>query len=151
MKHITTKNLLLSSSIALAMMIFVYNPAFSWSAEPAEGEGMKMENKMMEKCEEMHKEKRKMQAEMETQDAELTAAVATMNSAEPDKKPDLVARVVTQLVEQRTAAHVQMAKMEEKMMKHMKMGKESMSTCPMMKDMDDKSGGKHAEHHDISE
>jgi hypothetical protein len=31
------------------------------------------------------------------------------------------------------------AKVEEEMMKHMQMGKESMSQCPMMKGMDEKS------------
>lgn len=96
-----------------------------------------------------------MQAEMKVQDTELTAAVATMNSAAPDKKLDLVAALVTRLVEQRTAMHVRKAKMEEKMMKHMmghmEMGKESMSKCPMMKDMDGKSDEDHAEHHGKSE
>jgi hypothetical protein len=46
-------------------------------------------------------------------------------------------------------------KMEEKMMKHMvghmEMGKESMSKCPMMKDMDGKSDEAHAEHYEKSE
>lgn len=114
-----------------------------------------MQNAMMEKCEEMKEEKQKMQAEMKAQDAELTAAVATMNSAAPDKKIDLLAGVVTRLVDQRTAMHVNMAKMEEKMMKHMmshmEKGKESMSKCPMMKDMDGKSDAAHADHHEKSE
>jgi Spy/CpxP family protein refolding chaperone len=155
MKIITTKNSLLRSSMAFAVMIAIYTPASSWSAEPTEGKEMKMESKMMEKCEEMKKEKQKMQAEMKAQDAELTAAVATMNSAAQDKKLDLVAAVVTRLVEQRSAMHAQKAKMEEKMMKHMmehmEMGKESMSKCPMMKGMDEKSDGAHAEHHGKSE
>ena len=41
-------------------------------------------------------------------------------------------------------------KMDEEMMQHMEMGKDSMSQCPMMKgmkDMDDKSSGDHKEHH----
>lgn len=112
-----------------------------------------MKGKMMEKCEEMKKEKQKMQAEMKAQDAELTAAVDTMNSAAQDKKLDLLAGVVTQLVEQRTAMHVKKAKMQEKMMKHMmghmEMGKESMAKCPMMKDMKGmgkKSAGAHKKH-----
>ncbi len=149
------KTPLLRSSMVLAAMIAVWAPASSLSAEPAEGKEMKMESKMMEKCEEMKKEKQKMQAEMKAQDVELTAAAATMNSAAQDKKLDLVAGVVTRLVEQRTAMHAQKAKMEEKMMKHMmghmEMGKESMSKCPMMKDMDEKSDGAHAEHHEKTE
>lgn len=155
MKTRTTKNIFLRASMALAVMIAVHTPASSWAAEPAEAKEMKMESKMMDQCEEMKKEKQKMQAEMKAQDTELTAVVATMNSAAPDKKLDLVTGVVTQLVEQRTAMHAQMAKMEEKMMKHMmghmKMGKESMSKCPMMKDMDGKSDDAQAEHHEKSE
>ena len=141
--------------MALAVMIAVWTPASSWSAEPAEGKEMKMESNMMEKCEEMKKEKQKMQAEMKAQDAELTAAVATMNDAAQDKKLDLMAGVVTRLVEQRTAMDAQKAKMQEKMMKHMmghmEMGKESMSKCPMMKYMVEKSDADHAEHHEKPE
>jgi len=52
---------------------------------------------------------------------------------------DLLADIVTQLVKQRTARDASHAKMQEKMMQHMmehmQMGKESMSQCPMMKDM----------------
>ncbi len=155
MKTRTTKNILLRASLTLAVMMAVHAPASSWAAEPAEGKEMKMEGKMMEQCEEMKKEKQKMQAEIKAQDAELTAAVATMNSAAPDKKVALLAGVVTQVVDQRTAMHAKMAKMEEKMMKHMmghmEMGKESMSKCPMMKDMDDKSDSAHAEHHEKTE
>jgi hypothetical protein len=44
----------------------------------------------------------------------------------------------------------QMAEMDEAMMKHMmqhmQMGKESMSQCPMMKDMDKTSAAAHTEH-----
>ncbi len=82
MKNRTTNNLLLSSSMALAIMTAVYIPVSSWSAEPAEGKEMKMENKMMG---------------------------------------------------------------------HMEMGKESMSKCPMMKDMDGKSDDAQAEHYEKSE
>jgi hypothetical protein len=126
--------------MALALMTTILIPISAWSAEPAEGKEMKMEGHMMEKCEEMKKEMQKMQAEMKAQDAELTDAIAAMNSAAPDKKLDLMAGVVTQLVEQRTAMHVKKAKMQEKMMRHMmghiEMGKESMSKCPMMKEME---------------
>ena len=64
----------------------------------------------------------------------------------------LMAAVITRMVEQQTATHVRMAKMQEDMMKHMmqhmQMGKESMAQCPMMKSMkgmDDKSGDAHKE------
>lgn len=70
-----------------------------------------------------------------------------MNAAPADQKQALMAGIVTNLVEQRTAMHQEKAKMEEKMMKHMmehmQMGKKSMSDCPMMKGMKDHS--KHTE------
>jgi hypothetical protein len=87
----------------------------------------------------MTEQRQKMMAEMKAQDAELTAKVAEMNSAPEGTKLDLIADVVTIMVEQRTAMHARMEKMQGKMMQHMmqhmQMGKESMSQCPMMKDM----------------
>jgi len=108
---------------------------------------MMTETNMMQRCQEMKEQKEKMMADMKAQDAELAVQVAKMNSAPENKKLDLMAAVVTQMVEQRTAMNVRKAKMDEEMMKHMmqhmQMGKESMSQCPMMKGMkgmDEKSG-----------
>ena len=66
-----------------------------------------------------------------------------MNRAPEDKKTDLMAAALTHVVEQRITMDARKAKVEEQMMKHMQMGKESMSQCPMMKGMkgmDGKSG-----------
>ncbi|MBM2802908.1 MAG: hypothetical protein HW419_801 [Deltaproteobacteria bacterium] len=65
-----------------------------------------------------------------------------MNRAPEDKKTDLMAAALTHVVEQRITMDARKAKVEEQMMKHMQMGKESMSQCPMtkgMKGMDEKS------------
>ena len=98
---------------------------------------------MKECCQAMKEQKEKLMADMEAQDAELAGEIATMNSAAEDKKLDLMAAIVTHMVEQRTAMDARMEKMQGGMMKHMmqhmQMGKESMSQCPMMKDMDEKS------------
>jgi hypothetical protein len=87
----------------------------------------------------MKEQKEKMMADMKAQDADLTEQVAKMNSAPKDKKIDLMAAVVTRMVEQRTAMNVRKEKMQGEMMKHMmqqmQMGKESMEQCPMMKGM----------------
>ncbi len=111
---------------------------------PAEGkEKIPMGGKMTESCKAMMEKKQAMIKKMKAQDAELSEQAAKMNSAPSDKKTGLMADIVTQLVEQRTARDEQKEKMEETMMKHMmqhmKMGKESMAKCPMMKDMDEKS------------
>lgn len=153
MKIHTQTNHLIRPCLAMALALAIGSPVPLQSAEHAEGKGMMMDSKMMDKCEEMKEKKQKMQAEMKAQDAELTAAVASMNSAAQGKKLDLLAGVVTQLVEQRPAMHARKAKMQEKMMEHMmqhmQMGKESMSECPMMnemKGMDEKSTDAHKGH-----
>jgi hypothetical protein len=102
---------------------------------------------MMQRCQSMKEQKEKMMADMKAQDADLTEQVAKMNSAPKDKKIDLMAAVVTRMVEQRTAMNVRKEKMQGEMMKHMmqqmQMGKESMEQCPMMKGMKAMKDGKH--------
>jgi hypothetical protein len=145
-------NLAIRSSLALALALAIWLPVQSQAADPAEGK-MMMDNKMMpdakmmERCQQMKEQKQKMTAEIKAQDAELTEQVAKMNGAPADKKMDLMAAVITHMVEQRIAMDARKAKMEEEMMKHMmehmQMGKESMAQCPMMKGMkgmNDKSG-----------
>ncbi len=115
-------------------------------ATPAEGKTM-MQSTMTVSCQTMMGQKAKMMTDMKAQDAALTAQVAEMNRAPADKKMNLMAAVVTQMVEQQTAMNARKANMDETMMQHMmqhmQMGKESMSQCPMMKgmkSMDETSG-----------
>jgi hypothetical protein len=141
MKRQTNTNLLIRSTLALALALAIWSPVQARSAEPAEGK-MMMEGKMKEQCQ-------KMKEDMKAQDAELTEQVAKMNSAPEDKKMSLMADVITHMVEQRIAMDARKAKMEEEMMQHMQMSKESMSQCPMMKGMkgmDEKSASAHKEH-----
>lgn len=109
-----------------------------------------MEAKMMERCQEMMEQKQKMKEDIKAQDDQLTEQLAEMNRAPKAKKMGLMAAVLTHMVEQRITMGARKAKMEEEMMKHMmqhmQMGKESISRCPMMKDMDEKSAGAHKEH-----
>ena len=147
MKNQTNTNLVIRSSLAVALALSIWSPMQARSAEPAEGKTM-MEGKMMEGCREMKEQKQKMKEDIEAQDAALTEQIAKMNSAPDDKKMSLMADVITQMVEQRITMDARKAKMEEAMMRHMmehmQMGKESMSQCPMMKrmeGMDEKSGG----------
>ncbi len=145
MKTQAIKSRLFGSSLALFLTVACLAPMPSWSAEPEDGNKPMMEGKMKEQCQEMKDAKEKMSAKMKEQDADLATKVAAMNAAPADQKQALMAGLVTNLVEQRTAMHEEKAKMEEKMMKHMmehmQMGKKSMSECPMMKGMKD-----HSEH-----
>jgi hypothetical protein len=148
MNNQTKTNLVIRSSLALALALAIWSPVQARSAEPAEGKNM-TEAKMMERCQEMKEQKQKMMEAMKAQDAELTEQLTKMNSAPEDKKMSLMAAVITHMVEQRITMDARKAKMEEEMMKHMQMGKESISQCPMMKgmkDMDEKSAGAHKEH-----
>ena len=154
MKNQAYVNVLIRSSLAMALAftLAIWSPGQSQSAEPAEMNNP-AEAKMMERCQEMKVQKQKMKEEMKAQDAQLTEQITKMNLAPKDKKMDLMAAVLTQMVAQRIAMDARKAKMEEKMMQHMmqhmQLGKESMSKCPMMKDMkdmDEKSGDAHKDH-----
>ena len=152
MKNKTNRNIVICSGLALALALTIWSPALSQSAEPMEGK-MMMDGKMMERCQAMMAEKQKLMADIKAQDAELTEQVAKMNSSPQDKKMNLMAAIITRMVEQRTAMNVRQAKMQEEMMQHMmqhmQMGKESMSQCPMMmgmKDMAKKPMGTPSEH-----
>lgn len=58
MKEQTNTNLLIRSSLALALALAIWTPVQSQSAEPAEGKKM-MEGKMMERCQAMKEQKQK--------------------------------------------------------------------------------------------
>lgn len=125
----------------MACALALWSPARAQTTEPAEPK-MKMEGKMAEKCQEMKAHKEKMMAEMKAEDIALTAQVAAMNNAPESKKPGLMAAIVTTMLEQRIDRDARKVKMEEEMMQHMMQhmqSKEDMSTCPMMKEMDDKT------------
>jgi hypothetical protein len=162
MKKQTQINLMIRFGFALALALALSPPVQAQSTKPADGkmmmDGKKMERKMMqgtmmEGCREMMKQKQNMKEDMKAQDAILTEQLARMNSAPEGKKIDLMAAVITHMVEQRIAMDARHALMEEEkmkhMMEHMQMGGESMSMCPMMKgmkSMEEKSEDTHKEH-----
>jgi hypothetical protein len=140
MKKQSYTNLIISSSFAFALVLSltIWSPVLAQSPDSGDGKNM-TEAKMMEQCQEMKEQKEKMMAEMKAEDVELTAQVAKMNSAPKENKLDLMAAVITRMVEQRTAMHAKKEAMQERMMlhmmDHMQMGKGSMAMCPMMKGM----------------
>ena len=153
MKHHTNPHFVICSGLALAFVLAVWSPVQAQSAAPAEVKHP-MEATMMERCKEMKQQKQKMMADMKAQDDQLMEQVAEMNRAPHDKKIGLMAAVLTHMAEQRIAMDARKAKMDEEMMQHMQMGKDSMLQCPMMKDMKgmkdmgDKSEDAHKEHHE---
>jgi hypothetical protein len=157
MKHHTNPHLVICSGLALAFVLTVWSPVQAQSAAPAEVKHP-MDATMMDRCQKMKQQKQKMMADMKVQDDQLMEQVAEMNRAPHDKKIGLMAAVLTHMAEQRIAMDARKAKMDEEMMQHMmehmQMGKDSMSQCPMMKDMKsmndmgDKSDDAHKEHHE---
>lgn len=152
MKKQTQMNLPISFGFALALALALSPVVQAQSPKPAERK-MKMEGTMMESCGEIMKQKQTMKEDMKAQDANLTELLARMNRAPEGKKMNLMAAVITHMVEQRISMDARHAMMEEVKMKHMmghmQMGGESMSKCPMMKVMkstDEKSEDTHKEH-----
>jgi hypothetical protein len=138
----TTTGSMIAASIAL--MFAGTMGAFAQHEQHGQTTGSS-KAKMMEHCQDMMQQKQKMKEDMKAQDAQLTEHLARMNRAPASQKVDLMAAVLTHVVEQRIAMDARKEKMDEAMMKHMmehmQMGKESMSECPMMKEMDAKSPG----------
>ena len=134
MRTRSSTNLVILSSLAMALVLALGSPAQAQSAEPAG------EKTMMEGCQAMMEQKQKLKQDIQAQDAELGDQVAKMNSARDNEKMSLMADVVTTMAEQRIAMNARKAKMQESMMthrmKHAQMGKDSMSECPMMKATD---------------
>jgi len=164
----TKTNLIIRSSIVLALVLVIWIPMhLAQSAEAAGGmmmggKMMAMDGKsitdtnMMQDCQKMMDQKQKMTADIAAQDAGLTTQLAEMNRAPDDKKMGLMAAVLTQMVGQRITMDARKAKMEDAMMQHMmqhmQMGMGSMSQCPMMKGMkgmDEKPDGAPMDHSEM--
>ncbi len=149
MKSRTIINIILRFSLALALFLATSSSVQAQSVEPAKS-GKAMEGGMMEQCKEMKAQKQKMGEDMKAQDTEMTERVAKMNSAPDGKKMGVMAAVITHMLEQRVSMDARKAKMEETMMahmmQHMQMGTDSMSQCPMMKEMNGKDKASTSDH-----
>jgi len=77
----------------------------------------------------------KMKEDMKAQDDQITEQFTEMNQAPQDRKLYLMAAILPNIVEKRITMDARKAKMDEEMMQHVQMGKESMSQRPMMKGM----------------
>jgi len=89
------------------------------------------------KCQAMMAEKEKMMTDMKAADQRLDGLLAKMSTASGMEKAAATSTVVTEIVTQERAMRAGMAKMQEgmmgHMMEHMEAGKDSMASCPMMK------------------
>jgi hypothetical protein len=133
MKNKTNAAVVLGSILAVTFAVAMWSPAVSQPADP------KPNMAKMEGCQAIMDQKKQMNADMTSQDAELTAHVAKMNGTAASGKTEEIAALLTHLVSQKVAMDARMAKMDEAMMnhmmKHMAMGKDAMAGCPMMDGM----------------
>ena len=101
--------------------------------------GAKPAAAMDAKCQAMMAEHEKMMADMKAADQRLDGLVATMNTASGAEKMAATATAVTEKVTQDRTMRDATMKMQHDMMghmmEHMQAGKESMASCPMMKQM----------------
>jgi hypothetical protein len=134
MKIQFNKNLAVHSGLALVMALALGAPGMAQSTDHS-----KMEHSQMDHSKMKSDHMKEMMAEMKAQDAELTLLVARMNSAEREAKVELMAQILTKMVDQRTAMNVRMEQMHGEMMKHMQMGMGSKPHHPKVKDMDKKA------------
>jgi hypothetical protein len=97
------------------------------------------ESKIMERCRELKEQKQRLAEDIKSQDAVLLELVSKMNSVTGAKKLDLLAALLTYMVQQRIVLDARRAKLERETMKHslqhMQLAKESLSQCPLMKGM----------------
>jgi hypothetical protein len=146
MKYQNISNLVIRSSMALALAVALWSPVQVRSAEPADGKmmmGGKMmsETNVMPRSEAMQEQGAKMMSDMKAQDAQLAGQIYEMNHAAADKKLDLMAAIVTRMAAQRTDMNARMETMHEAMVKNIQMDQENMLSAPMTQGMDTNSMG----------
>ncbi len=95
---------------------------------------------MAAKCHALMDEHEKATADANSVDRRLDRLIATMTAASGTEKMAATTEVIAELVSQhrtmRDAAMRSRQSMMSHMMEHMQAGKQSMATCPMMKQMD---------------
>lgn len=141
MKTITNRYLVcfgLAGVMALGIWSSVQAQAANPNEEMYRSEGAKEDAQMMESSpSEMPAgmaQKQDMMAKMRAQDTELAELTAQMNAAPADQKVDLMAALITKMVEQRAGMHAHMEMMQENRLRCMPMDKDGKPNpkCPMM-------------------
>lgn len=131
------------------LALSLWSPLQAQSTQPMEMK-TKIDGNMTTSCQEMKEKKKKMIADMKTEEAELLAQVAKMSSTPQYELLGLMTALVTHMAEQRTAMDERMVKLDREMMQHMmqhmQMGSDSVSQCPIMKDMADKDANSEVAH-----
>jgi len=137
------KRIVTAMMAGCAVMVIAAVPGLAAQTPPAHQHAAAVKAKpasaMEAKCQAMMAEHEKMMADMKAADQRLDGLVATMTAASGQAKVDATSAAVAEIVAQRTTMRDGMMKMQEgmmaHMMEHMQAGKDSMASCPMMKQM----------------
>jgi hypothetical protein len=135
MKIQTHTNILLGSSLALALTLAAGSRAQAQSSPPPQKADM-MGEPMIQTGQSMPEQRRAMMADLKVQDAKLAEQISAMNRAPADKKVDLMAAIVTQMAAQRTGMNVRMEAMHDLMLKNTQMEQGNRPAQPMMQGVD---------------
>lgn len=120
--------------ILMTLSLCCFSTAHISAAESDNDNPVTMES-MKNECRDLMSRHQIMEAYTKNQDELLTRQVTAMNKAAKDQKLTLIAETLTMIAEQRSTRDAQQDKMRGEMMKHMakhmKMGPDSTSACPM--------------------
>lgn len=133
----TNKQLLVGTSLALALGFAVWSPVQAGPSDSKDG-AVLTESQMAEHCKAMKSARAKFREDVRVQDTQLADQLSKMNTASDDRKVGLMAALLNTVVDQKIAMDVRSATAEDEMMRHMmqhmQSGKSSMACCPPTKD-----------------
>jgi len=116
------KNPLARTCLAMAMSLAFCAPVPAQDSQKDMSVASKMDHSKMHHHKMMMDTCKGMMEEMKAQDTDLAARIARMNAAPRDEKLDMVAAIVTRMLDQRVAMNGKMGHMHLEMMKHMDLG-----------------------------
>jgi len=146
MKPKNSLNLVIRSSLALALAVALWSPIQVRSAEPADGKMMMGgKNDVGNQCDAALRGDAGTEGQNdgrhESAGRSFAGLIYDLNHAAADKKLDLMAAIVTRMAVQRTDMNARMETMHEAMVKNTQMEQENGSSNPMMQGMDTNSTG----------
>ena len=134
----THPNLMIRSSLILALASAIWIPVQVRSAEPADGEMMSETNEISN-IQTMPEQRERLLADLKAQDAQLAGQIYEMNHAAAVKKLDLMAAIVTRMAAERTAMNARMETMHETLVKNTQAEQGDTSSALMTQDVETNS------------
>lgn len=122
MSNTTNSNLIIGTKLALAMSMVNGIPVRTVGTKPTAKESM-MSGERMERDQLTRRRYQRATAETKAQVHQLITEVTRMNAAPAEMKAELIAAVVTKMVQQHAAMHLRMEKMHDEMVSLVQSGR----------------------------